>query len=69
MSVTETAEHLIDGFGTRKPRVCSGSKRAAIIAVHFASFPMAAEIRVLFQRASWLIKSNGLWTVDTTKLS
>ena len=67
MSVTETAEHLIDGFGTRS-RAYVQSKMVAIIAVHFASYPLAAEIRVLFQRGLWLIKSNGLWTVDITKL-
>ena len=27
MSVTETAGHLIDGFGTRSTRLCSGAKR------------------------------------------
>ena len=68
MSVTETAEHLIDGFGTRS-RAYVQVQNGCDHRCTFCIIPMAAEIRVRFQLVLSLIKSSGLLAVDIMKLS
>ena len=57
MSVTETASHLIDGFGSRSRAMCR-FKTAVITDAPFASSPMVAGIPGLCLQGSWSIRSN-----------
>lgn len=66
MSVTETAGHLIDGFGTARVLMCR-SRMAVIIAVPSASFPMAVGTRAACLPVWWWIRSSGWWTVAITR--
>jgi len=73
MSVTETAGHLIDGFGTRSRAYvqvqngCDRSRTDAITAAHFASSLTVAAIHDPLPQAWWLSRSSGLWGVDITR--
>jgi threonylcarbamoyladenosine tRNA methylthiotransferase MtaB len=58
MSVTETAGHLIDGFGTRSAPMCR-SRTAATTAAPSASSPTAGAIRARCPRAWWSTRSSG----------
>ncbi len=66
MSVTETASHLIDGFGTRS-RAYVQVQNGCDHRCTFCIIPYGAEIRARCLRALWSIRSNVLWIVALTR--
>ena len=66
MSVTETAGHLIDGFGTARAPTCR-CRTAVTTAAPSVSSPMAGAIPARCRRGSWWTRSSGWWIAVTTR--